>query len=166
MASYFIFANLKNCQVEKITENSIKKDYFLKFFPEGKSVECTDTDFNDVKTTLKKCFLDENGNVVLKDNDEKFLFSQTFRDPITNEDLVLNFSLDSLQKKFKFHIDNQINAISNYLVNYPNDSVWKNYLNKLKSININNINFPIEKPFQAWFLEQEGVPNEGFLQLP
>jgi len=166
MANYFIFAKLKNCPIEKIAENSVEKDYFLKFFPEGKSVECSSTDFISVQKTIKNCFLDENGNVVLKDNDEKFLFSQTFKDPITNEDSVQNSTLDGLQIRFKFHINTQINSVSGYTNNYPNDVVWSTYLNKLKSIDVNTINFPIEKSFQTWFLEQEGVPNKGFLQLP
>ena len=166
MAKYFIFANQKNCKAEKIAESDLEKNYFLKFFPEGKSVECTDTDFNNVKTTLKNCFLDENGNVIFKDNIEKFVLSQTIKDELTGEDIIINTSIANLQKIFKSHIDSQINSISNYLINYPNDSVWNNYLNKLKSINIYNINFPIEKPFQTWFLEQEGVPSKGFLQLP
>ena len=166
MAYYFIFSGLKNCQVEKITENDSEKNYFLKFFPQGKFVECSNIDFINVQKALKNSFLDESGNIVLKDNREKFLFSYSFIDDRTQETVTINTTLIDLQKNFKSIIDNQILAVSNYLVSYPNDVDWSAYLSKLKSIDINSINFPIEKSFQSWFLEQEGVPNKSILQLP
>lgn len=166
MINYFIFSKEKNCRVEKIAENDFEKNYFLQFFPEGKSVECTNIEFTDVKKGLKNCFLDESGNVILKENNEKFLFSTTFKDDLTNENIIINRTLIQLQNLFKSAIDSQILTVSAYINNYPNDVIWSNYLNKLKSIDINNIDFPIEKSFQAWFLEQEEVPNKSLLQLP
>jgi len=166
MASYFIFAKTVNEGVAKIAENDSEKNYFLRFFPEGKAVECNNTDFVSVQKGLKICSLDENGNVVLKDNTEKFVFVENIIDPITNENMVINRSLANLQKKFKRDLDNQITLVSNYITNYSNDVVWCSYLDKLKLININNISFPIEKSFQTWFLEQENVPNKSLLQVP
>jgi hypothetical protein len=166
MINYFIFSKEKNCRIEKIAENDFEKNYFLQFFPEGKSVECTNIEFTDVKKGLKNCFLDESGNVILKENNEKFLFSTTFKDDLTNENIIINRTLIQLQNLFKSAIDSQILTVSAYINNYPNDVIWSNYLNKLKSIDINNIDFPIEKSFQAWFLEQKEVPNKSILQLP
>jgi phosphorylcholine metabolism protein LicD len=166
MANYFIFAKTINIGVSKIAENDSEKNYFLKFFPEGKTAECNDIDFVNVKKGLKICSLDASGNVILTNNTEKFTFTDTMVDPITNENLVINRSLDQLQNNFKIIMNNQITEVSSYVNNYPNDVVWNSYLNKLKSINVNNVNFPIEKSFQTWFLEQENVPDRGLLQLP
>jgi hypothetical protein len=166
MANYFIFAKTINNGISKIAENDSEKNYFLRFFPEGKAVECNDNDFVSVKKGLKTCSLDESGNVILTNNTEQFSFTENIVDPITNENLVVNNTLDELQKNFKISINNQISVVSNYIINYPNDVVWNSYLNKLKLINVNNVNFPIEKSFQTWFLEQENVPDKALLQLP
>ena len=168
MAYYFIFAKLSNCSLEKIADNDAEKSKLEKFFSEGKSVECNATDFNNVKTFLKKCSLDSNGNVVLEDSGESFIFSKDITDELTNENITITYSESDLQKRFQSIIDAQIEQVSNYIAaNSSNaDTDWKTYLDKLKSINVSSLTFPIDKPFQSWFLEQEGVPNKSILQLP
>jgi hypothetical protein len=164
MANYFIFSQTTDCYLEKIAKNENEKDYFLKFFPRGRAVECNDSEFSDVKLGLKICILNTEGNIEIKNNPETYLFTETV------DTFVVEKSLEDLQKQFKDNINIQIQAILNS-INYNLDYTetdktdWNTYLSKLKSIDINSVNFPLEKSFQTWFLEQEGVPSKNILEL-
>jgi hypothetical protein len=118
--------------------NIIKTDY--------KIIEISNNDFNLVKLNNKE---------VLKYNDNNEVFFNN---------LQFAFNESELEK----HIENFKVKIKKFLDNNPNHpllSRWNDYYNQLISLNLNSINYPLNKSLEQYFNDL-GQPSYNILQLP
>lgn len=116
--------------------NIIKSDY--------KIISISNENFNFIRLNQKSISLN-NGEIVYKN--------------LTN-----SFTKESLT----FYVKNYINKINDFLENNPNHlffQLWKDYQIVLKSLNLNDIQYPLNKSLEE-HLEQSGTIALNPLQLP
>jgi hypothetical protein len=147
--SYFIF--LKNYDnipgsIYRIAENesdlnnlNIEKSIY-------KIINVAQTDFNDVKYGLKAIEKYNNDNVVILNNPD---ISTT-----KNE-------LQIYIQNFKRSIEQFINSNKNHVL----FNVWNNYYNQLNNLNLDSIQYPLNKSLEQYFKDQN-LSSLNPLQLP
>jgi hypothetical protein len=147
--SYFIFLkNYDNIQgsIYRIAENesdlnnlNIEKSIY-------KIINVSQTDFDDVKYGLKAIEKYNNDNVVILNNPD---ISTT-----KNE-------LQIYIQNFKRSIEQFINSNKNHVL----FNVWNNYYNQLNNLNLDSIQYPLNKSLEQYFKDQN-LPSLNPLQLP
>jgi hypothetical protein len=72
----------------------------------------------------------------------------------------------------KKEITNLINVLylpflTNYCLANENDTYWTDYKEKIQSISVDSLSFPLEyETFQEWFNNQPNYPKKSLLQCP
>jgi outer membrane protein OmpA-like peptidoglycan-associated protein len=165
MSKYIIFAEA-NSEADKIAETEADKNYFEKMFSGCivKTVADDSADFAAVKTGAKIAKIDASETLSFVDNVEKFRTSTTMTDVDSGEEITFTDDEANVKAALQSHIDRHKEAVKAYLDNNT-DANWQTYYDKLDALNVSSITLPIDKPFQQWFQEQDGVPNLSILSL-
>lgn len=57
--------------------------------------------------------------------------------------------------------------LKNYCLANQNDTYWSDYKEKIQSINVDSLSFPLQyETFQEWFNNQPNYPKKSLLQCP
>lgn len=147
--SYFIFIkDLDNIEgtIYKIAQNQSDLDNLNIIKSDYKIIEDSESNFNLVKLD-NKFPIKYNNNVIVY-GDKINLFK---------DKTILNASLG-----------NRKNTIKNFINNNPSHPLfnrWNDYLTQLNSLNLDNINYPMDKSLEQYFNDL-GQPSYNILQLP
>lgn len=155
MAKYGIFVN---DVLERLATDETNRDYLMGHLVGSVAKTITDTQFDDVGKEKKFLTLDSNGNIV-ETTDINPLSSQGATEKEISDQSAYCQQL----------IDLQISRIKSYLPSHEDHSeysYWKDYMMKLKGINVSTMSFPMTQTFQEWFNSQEGYPTKYILQVP
>ena len=86
-------------------------------------------------------------------------------DQITYLDIPKTFSNKERLNNYITSFKNQLNtSISNY-PNHPSVNFWNTYLNQLNNLNLDTIEYPLNKSLEQYFNDL-GQPSYNILQLP
>ena len=86
-------------------------------------------------------------------------------DQITYLDIPKTFSNKERLNNYITSFKNQLNtSISNY-PNHPSVNFWNTYLNQLNNLNLDTIEYPLNKSLEQYFNDL-GQPSLNILQLP
>jgi len=147
--AYFIF--LKNQDNEmgvlhRIAENESDLNSLNIIKSEYKIIEDSQINFENVKYNIKNA-VKYNGNTITY-LDSTFDFS--------NKKILLNY-ISSIKLNIKNFLDNNKNN--------PLFNTWNNYYNQLDTLDLDSINYPLNKSLEQYFNEQ-GQLSLNTLQLP
>jgi len=146
--SYFIFAkNLENIPgtIYKIAENEFDLNNLNIFQSDYKIIEDSQN-FNDVKYG-NKLPLKYNGNTITFINQTISYFLKT---------------------ELQNYVNNNKSSIKHFLDINPNHQLfnrWNNYFNQLNNLNLDSINYPLNKSLEQYFNDL-AQPSYNILQLP
>jgi len=133
----------------KIAENENDLNILIKEKGLYKIIEISEQDFNDLKIGLKR-FIKYNNNDITFENFE----GQSF---INKQGIKTH--IDILKKSINSFLKNEFNSTHVYY------SKWKTYHDQLDTINVDNIEVPLNIPFEK-YLSDNNIQPLNLLQLP
>jgi len=152
---YFIFAkNLDNTEgtLYRIAENQSDLDNLNIVQSAYKIIETSQSNFDSVKF----------GNsfpIKYNNDDVTFIDTSTF---------INNSFRFERKEHLQFYIDNfkkQIKIFTDVNLNHPLYSRWNDYSNQLNSLNLDTIEYPMNKSLEQYFNDQN-QPSFNALQVP
>jgi hypothetical protein len=164
--SYFIFGkNLDNIEGTfcKLAENELDLNNLNLHKDTYKIIEESQNNFDLVKYGNKAPLKYNNDIITYIDIDITFK-DVIFINPKTGEqkvDTPAKFFLKEYIENFK----KQIKLFTNNNKNHVLFSRWDNYYNQLNSLNLDSIEFPLNKSLEQYFKDQN-LPSLNPLQLP
>jgi hypothetical protein len=147
----FFLSNSCSALAESDEEKNI-----LSAFRVGATVKIiTETQFINAKN-LKSILILNGENI-----EEVFADDKIYLNNPTKDVEEAKKEVDSL---IKYHF---LPLLEDYCSSNPNDTYWSNYLEKIKSIDVNSLSFPFNyETFQEWFNNQTNFPKKSLLQCP
>ena len=159
--SYFIFSkNLNNVigTLYRIAENQSDLNNLNITQSEYKIIEDSQNNFNSIKYQTKK-IISYNNDIITYEN-----HSVVFEDFINSKGEVV----ETGKKKLENYINNFKILIKQFTDNNINHflyNLWNNYYNQFNSLNLNSIQFPLNKSLEQYF-NDSGQLSLNPLQLP
>jgi hypothetical protein len=147
--AYFIFAkNFDNLEgsIYRIAENQTDLNNLGIHQENYKIIEISQSDFDSVKYGAKLIIKYNNDAVTYQDHSYSFLKKE-----------YLMADVDQFKHRIKNFLNNNANS--------PLYARWNDYYNQLNSLNINDIEFPLNKSLEQYFKDL-GKPSLNILQLP
>lgn len=151
MAKYFIFDNTTQ-NLSHLAINETARDWFTSIYPVT-AVEATNEQYLNAATMDKVATL-VNGQISEVDSTPQFNLN--------------DHSESELKEYFQKQVDTMVNRVRMFVENNPDHaeiSDWSNYLNNLKTINIDNVNFSLTS-VDKYLSSQAGFSGRYFLELP
>jgi hypothetical protein len=164
--SYFIFTkdadNIEGT-ICKIAENQFDLDNLNIDKNSHKIIENSQSNFDLVKYN-SKAVLKYNNNIITY-VDSQFVFEdQIIINSKTNEQIV-TYTAKQILKDYIEKVKNQIKQFLNNNNHHVLFSKWDNYYNQLNNLNLDSIEFPLNKSLEQYFKDQN-LPSLSPLQIP
>jgi hypothetical protein len=164
--SYFIFTkdsdNVEGT-LHKIAENQFELDNINIDKNSYKIIEDSQSNFDLVKYN-NKSVSKYNNNIITYIDCEIFFKDFILTDSKTGEQTV-GYTAKQFLKDYIEKVKYQIKQFTDNNKNHVLFSKWDNYYNQLNSLNLNSIEFPLNKSLEQYFKDQN-LPSLNTLQIP